>query len=91
MQVGTLVRKFIARPGVLRLKDNELWVTLMPFTGSQALTTWIQRLNHQRVAIPWLGHLVLQMEIAPLPDGLAANPRAVRRSIFANCRSSIVA
>jgi len=90
MQVGTLVRKFIARPGMLRLKGNELWVTLAPFTGSEALAHWIQQVNRQRIAIPWLGHLILQLEIAPLPVGLAANPRTVRRRIFANCQSSIV-
>jgi len=90
MRVGTLVRRFIARPGELRLKGNELWVILTPFTGSQALASWIQQINHQRIAIPWLGHLILQVEIAPLSVGLAANPRAVRRRIFANCQSSMV-
>ncbi len=91
MQVGTLVRKFIARPGVLSLKGNELWVTLTPFAACQSLTDWIQQLNHQRIALPWLGHLILQVEIAPLPVGLAANPRVVRRRIFANRHSSLVA
>ena len=90
MQVGTLVRKFIARPGFLRLKGNELQVTLMPFTGSQALNEWIQQTNEQRVSIPWLDHLILQIEIAPLTVGLAANPTAVRRRVFANHKSVIV-
>ena len=84
MQVGSLVRKFIARPGMLRLQGNELWVTLTPFTGHQALAQWIQHLNQQRFQIPWLDHLILQIEIAPMPIGLAANPRAVRRRLFAN-------
>jgi len=90
MQVGTLVRKFIARPGFLRLKGNELQVTLLPFTGSQALNEWIQQTNEQRVSIPWLDHLILQIEIAPLTVGLAANPTAVRRRVFANHKSVIV-
>jgi hypothetical protein len=90
-RVGTLSRKFIARPGVLRLRGNELWVTLTPFTGCQALADWIQQLNRQRLQIPWLDHLILQMEIAPLPVGLAANPRAVRRRVFANRKPSMVA
>lgn len=91
MQVGTLVRKFIARPGVVRLRENELWVTLTPFTGCQALVNWIQQLNQQRFQIPWLDHLILQMEIAPRPIGLAANPRLVRRRVFANRKSPMVA
>jgi len=84
MEVGTLVRKFIARPGILRLRGNQLQVILMPFTGSAALTGWIQQINEQQLAIPWLRHLILQIEIAPIPVGLAANPRAVHQRIFAN-------
>lgn len=90
MRVGTLVRKFIARPGLLSLRGNELWITLMPFTGHQALTVWIQQINQQRLVIPWLGHLILQVEVAPAPLGLAANPRAVRRRVFANSRPPMV-
>lgn len=90
MQVGTLVRKFIARPGLLRLRGNELWVTLTPFTGCQTLANWIQQLNQQQLQIPWLDHLILQMEVAPLPVGLAADPRAVRRRVFANRKLSMV-
>lgn len=89
MHVGTLVRKFIARPGVLQLKGDELWVRLAPFTDSEALAGWIQRINQQRIAIPWLGHLVLQMEVASLPVGLAAQPRAAARRLFANRQSPV--
>jgi hypothetical protein len=87
MEVGTLVRKFIARPGILRLKDHQLQVTLMPFKGSAALNKWIEQINEQRLPIPWLGHLILQMEIAPTPAGLAANPKAVQQRIIANSQS----
>jgi hypothetical protein len=90
MRVGTLVRKFITRPGVLRLKGDELWVTLAPFSGCQALADWIRQLNQQRPTLPWLNHLILQMEIASAPLGLAANPRAVRRRVFANSVPSMV-
>jgi hypothetical protein len=90
MRVGTLVRKFIARPGVLRLKGDELWVSLEPFAGSEALAGWIQHINEQRVAIPWLDHLVLQMEVAPLPLGLAAEPLTAARRVFANRQSPVV-
>jgi hypothetical protein len=85
MKVATLVRKFISRPGILRVKDNELWVSLMPFTGSEALAGWLDQLNRQRLAVPWVGHLILQIEIAAAPLGLAANPGAVRQRVFANC------
>ncbi len=88
MRVGTLVRRFIARPGVLRLHGRELWVVLAPFIGCGALAGWIQQLNQQRIAIPWLGHLILQVEIASLPVGLAANPQKVRQRVFANCQAS---
>ena len=91
MRVGTLVRKFIARPGFLHLKGNELWVTLMPFSEQQVLTQWIQQLNQQRLSIHWLDHLILQVEIAPQPVGLAANPRKLRRRLFANRRIAMVA
>jgi hypothetical protein len=89
MQVGTLVRKFIARPGLLRLRGHELWVTLTPFTGCQTLANWIRQLNQQQLQIPWLDHLILQIEIAPLPVGLAANPRAVQRRVSANRKLSM--
>lgn len=84
MEVGTLARKFIARPGILRLRGNQLLVTLMPFTESAALNGWIAQTNAQKIAIPWLGHLILQIEIAPHPVGLATNPGAARQRIFAN-------
>lgn len=82
MRVGTLVRKFISRPGVLHLRGHELWVTLAPFTGSQAVEDWIRHLNEQRPTLPWLNHLILQMEIAPAPAGLAANPELCREGFL---------
>lgn len=90
MRVGTLVRKFIVRPGVLTLKGEELWVSLAPFTGCEDLATWIERTNQQRIAIPWLDHLILQVEVTPLPVGLAAKPRTAARRLFANRQSPTV-
>lgn len=84
MQVGTLVRKFIARPGVLRLKGRELWVTLEPFVEHHALAPWLEHINTQRYTIPWLDNLVLRVEIAQEPLGHAALPARIRRLIFAN-------
>jgi hypothetical protein len=91
MEVATLVRKFIARPGVLHLRGDQLLVSLTPFTGCDALTAWIRQINEQRLSIPWLGHLILQIEIASQPVGLAADPHAVRRMIFANSHSHFLA
>jgi hypothetical protein len=87
MEVGTLVRKFIARPGILRLRGNQFLVILMPFTGCAALTEWVRQINEQQFAIPWLGHLILQIEIASHPVGCAADLQAVQRRIFANSHS----
>jgi len=87
MEVGTLVRKFIARPGILRLRGDQLQVTLLPFTDSAALDGWLRQINEQRFSIPWLGHLILQVKIAPSPVGLAADPKAVQRRITANSQS----
>jgi hypothetical protein len=84
---GTLACKFIARPGMLRLREDELCVARPQFTGYQALANWIQQPNQQWIQILWLDHLILQMETAPLPVGLAANRRAVRRRVLANRKS----
>lgn len=83
IQVRTLVRKFIARPGVLRLKGRELWVTLEPFVGHQALTPWLEHINSQHCMIPWLDNLVLRVEVAQEPSG-HISPALIRRRIFAN-------
>ena len=84
MKVGTLVRKFIARPGVLRLKGRELWVTLEPFVGHRILVPWLERINTQRYTIPWLDNLVLRVDVAREPLGHATPPTRIRRLIFAN-------
>ena len=84
MKVGTLVRKFIARPGVLRLKGRELWVTLEPFVGHRILVPWLERINTQRYTIPWLDNLVLRVDVAQEPLGHATPPTRIRRLIFAN-------
>jgi hypothetical protein len=91
MRVGTLARRLIARPGIVCVQDHELRVTLMPFAGSEVLAGWIQQVNKQQIAIPWLDHLILQIEIAPLPVGLAADPRVVQRRVFANRNSAAAA
>jgi hypothetical protein len=85
-QVATLVRRFILRPGRLYLQAGQLIVQLDPFRGQESLDTFIQALNERRLAVPWLCNLILQIEIAPEPQGLAAVPNVLGRRILANSR-----
>ncbi|MCZ7569806.1 MAG: hypothetical protein M5U01_14650 [Ardenticatenaceae bacterium] len=85
-QVATLVRRFILRPGRLYWQASQLIVQLDPFRGQEGLDTFIQELNERRLTLPWLCNLVLQIEIAPEPQGLAAVPHVLGRRILANSR-----
>jgi len=71
LQVATLVRRYIMRPG---LHAGQLIVQLDPFRGDAALRPFIQQLNERQLPIPWLAGLILQVEIAAKPQGLAAVP-----------------
>ena len=84
LQVATLVRRYIIRPGQLYLHAGCLIVQLDPFRGSEALVPFIQRLNERQLSIPWLNGLVLQVEIAAKPQGLAAVPSILGQRILAN-------
>ncbi|MCZ7570792.1 MAG: hypothetical protein M5U01_19710 [Ardenticatenaceae bacterium] len=85
-QVATLVRRFILRPGRLYLQAGQLIVQLDPFRGQEGLDPFLQELNQRRLAIPWLCNLVLQIEIAPEPPGLAAVPNVLGRKTLASSR-----
>jgi hypothetical protein len=76
-QVATLVRRFILRPGRLYLQAGRLIVQLDPFCGDDKLRVYIQHLNEQQWRIPWLSGLVLRIEIAEKPEGLAAVPQVL--------------
>ena len=84
LHVATLVRRYIMRPGRLYLHAGHLIVQLDPFRGDVALNSFIQRLNERRLPIPWLGGLVLHVEIANKPQGLAAVPNILGQRILAN-------
>ena len=84
LQVATLVRRYIMRPGRLYLHAGYLIVQLDPFRGNVALDSFIQQLNERRLPIPWLGGLVLRVEIAEKPQGLAALPNILGQRILAN-------
>lgn len=84
LQVATLVRRYIRRPGRLYLHAGHLVAQLDPFRGDTVLKPFIQRLNERRLSIPWLSGLVLRVEIAPEPLGLAALPNVLAERILAN-------
>jgi hypothetical protein len=84
LQVATLVRRYIVRPGRLYLHAGHLIVQLDPFRGDAALRPFIQQLNERRLPIPWLGGLILRVEIAVRPQGLAAAPNILGQRILAN-------
>ncbi len=83
-QVATLVRRFLLRPGRLYLQAGQLIVQLDPFRGDDKLGVYIQHLNEQQRRIPWLSGLVLHIEIAEKPEGLAAVPQVLSEKILAN-------
>jgi len=85
LQVATLVRRYILRPGRLYLHAGQLIVQLDPFRGDAALKPFIQQLNERRLPLPWLSGLILQVEITGKPQGLAALPNALGQRILANC------
>jgi hypothetical protein len=91
MTSPTLVRKFIKRPGCLKLVGNQLHVILDPFDDDIALTNWIQHINQQQLQIPWLGNLVLQISIAQEPALVPHNSAEIKGRVFAKFASQKVA
>jgi hypothetical protein len=84
LHVATLVRRYIMRPGRLYLHGHQLIVQLDPFRGDTALRPFIRQLNERQLPIPWLCGLILQVEIATSPQGLAAVPNVLGQRILAN-------
>jgi hypothetical protein len=64
MWAGTLLRKFIRRPATLYLVGKELHVVFDPFPDQDELQPLLDKLNAERVALPWLNNLVVQFSIA---------------------------
>jgi len=85
-QVATLVRRFIVRPGRLYVQPGHLIVQLDPFRGDEMLQSYLQQLNAHQWHIPWLYDLILQVEVAEKPEGLAAIPQVVGERILANSK-----
>jgi hypothetical protein len=60
---GTLLRKFIHRPAKLLLVGDELHLVLDPFTEQEDLYPLLEKLNEERIPVPWLNGMVLQFFI----------------------------
>lgn len=86
LQVATLVRRYLLRPGRLYLQAGQLIVQLDPFRGAEDLRLCLERLNARRLPIPWLANLVLQIEVAEQPQGLAAVPNRLGLKLLASSR-----
>jgi hypothetical protein len=84
LHVATLVRRYVLRPGRLYLHAGQLIVQLDPFRGDTALRPYVRQLNERRLPVPWLSGLILQVEIAARPQGLAALPHILGQRILAN-------
>jgi len=60
MRGGTLLRKFIHRPAKLFVVGDELHVVFDPFRNQEELRPFLDGLNEERIAVPWLNGLVLR-------------------------------
>lgn len=89
LQVATLARRYLLRPGRLYLQAGQLIVQLDPFRGDDSLRRFIQHVNQRRLSLPWLSNLVLQFELAAQPQGLAAVPQRLGLKILANARLAV--
>ena len=82
------VRRYLLRPGRLYMSAGYLIVQLDPFRGAEALQPFLQALNERHLAIPWLSGLILQVESAAQPQGLAAAPQILGQKILANSNAA---
>lgn len=66
MMPFTLMRKFLFRPGLVRLTPSAVTVTIGTFKEARALESWIAELNARQIKIPWLGNRTLRIELGKL-------------------------
>lgn len=64
MHAETFIRKFIARPGRIFIYPDSLLVSLTPFREQDVLIPYISSLNKQRISIPWLQNLRLELIVS---------------------------
>lgn len=62
MTIGTIVRKFISRPAILKIRRNELVVVFDYFKEQEALRDYCHKINMQEVRISWLQNRILKFE-----------------------------
>lgn len=91
MTPGSLLRKFLLRPGHIILSEDRLHVVLDPFTEAEALTPFLEQINQQQLTIPWLAHRRLNITIAEQAMGTTDNLPLLKRLISANPRQRKVA
>lgn len=66
MMPFALMRKFLFRPGLVRVTPSVVTVTIGTFTEVGILEPWIRELNAQKLKIPRLGNRVLRIELGKL-------------------------
>ena len=64
MQAGSLMRRFLLRPGSLYATAEELIVALDPFGSREVLRLYVEQLNAAEHRIPWLGNRRLRVTFA---------------------------
>lgn len=84
MHLATLARKFLRRPGVIHISDTKIQVTINPFTGMEAVEDYIAQINRQRLHIPWLAGLELEIKIKEQKASDVKTLRKMCHRIFAN-------
>lgn len=84
MMPGTLLRKFLRRPGRIVLTETRLHVEVEPFDEAEALKPWLDRIHNQRITIPWMGHRHLHITVAQQAMGSAEDHVKLKQVISAN-------
>lgn len=84
MYPSTLRRKFLQRPGTIRITNDEVSVTLDPFVNQNGVLSWLEQINKQEIRIPWLGDRLLKIYIAEKPPSNRVISLDLRKIFFAN-------
>lgn len=58
---STLLRKFVMKPGIIKLYPDKILVKMAPFKEANDLQAYIDRINERQVTIPWLQNRKLEI------------------------------
>ena len=61
MYPSSLIRKFLLRPGTIRITGDEVLVSLDPFVNQEGVVSWLEQIDKQDIRIPWLGDRKLKI------------------------------